>query len=225
MKNTKYKIQDIATSGRWDLINLKDANIPKIKPGQLSLLGLAAQAKKLENFPKELISPEALNCYNGVGETPMHFIASSGDINLIPKELITKENISKPNHDGTTPIHYGAHCLNLHLIPKEFITSENLILKNNHGYSTLDYIIFAETEARCMQNLQERQKHIKKVNNHLNLILSKLDTKTLQEQSKENPLEAVSIAMLKKKKKIIKDELVKRMINEQIIANSQTIDI
>jgi hypothetical protein len=195
---TLQKFAHCAISGNWEDVDLSTINHEQVNQLQLikkhkysNLIGLAAQAKTLHKFPRELINPEGLTKKNHVNETAIHFATDGKQIEYIPQDLLTSENISQCSMDGTSPIHYAIINLCLDKFPTELLTSEVLQKVNKTGLSALDFAVFCENElSKANPNEKRRDQH-KIMYEQVSLIISKMDTEYLTSYTKNTKLSKV----------------------------------
>lgn len=222
-------LNDAAKSGDWSKIDI--STIPKAQvngchygkgPKVTNLIGCAAQAGKLDAFPKELFSQKGLTKANGIGETPMHFAAMNKQLKFIPKEFLTKENLCIPNKDGTTPLHYSLLHVCFDQIPKKFKTPELLKLENNHGFCILDFAIFARKDPTMYASTPTDKEGANKViEDQIKLVLSILDDKTLESYA----LKPVTTTFKETRHDLAKETLLKRKIVRGLSKRNKSIEI
>lgn len=226
---TSKELEAVAISGNWTNVDISKIPLELInnviyilEKRSSNLIGLAAQAGKLDKFPRELITSERLNRQNAMGENAIHFAAESCQIKYIPKELLNKENISTPNHEGTTPIHYSVLYRSLDQFPKELLSPQLLKQKNKGKLSAFDYGIFTVSAMSQGFDTERSLKERKEAIDQIRFISSKLDTKTLQKYLKEKVM-AKDLQTLRNS--YINQELKKRKILKEIAKETNSIEI
>lgn len=232
MQSLNSYLQQITKDGSWESVDIstitaETINLVAYGAGSMktNLIGLAAQHKKLDKFPQNLINKEGLISPNESGETPMHFIASSenSQLDYIPLTMMNEELLLLPNNDGTTPFHYIAYHGNLQKLGKDYLISKNLELTNKNGLTSLDYAIFDlnELSLPLMRKNSAMNKRNIRIESQVRFIVSKLSTNFLKAQLK---LPANS-KFYAKKAKVIKPELTKREVLKDISNPNQCLEI
>jgi len=222
-------LNEAAKSGDWSKIDI--STIPKAQvngchygkgPKVTNLIGCAAQAGKLDTFPKELFSQKGLTKANGIDETPMHFAATHKQLKYIPEEFLTKENLCIANKEGTTPLHYSLLNVCFDQIPKKFKTPELLKLENNNGFCILDFALFAKKDpSMWTPNFEDKDGILKKINDQIKEVLSILDNKTL----KDYALTPVTTGFREARYNLAKETLLKRKIVRELSKKENSIEI
>lgn len=222
-------LNDAAKSGDWSKIDI--STIPKAQitgnhygkgPKVTNLIGCAAQAGKLDTFPKELFSQKGLTKANGIGETPLHFAAINKQLKFIPEEFLTKENFCIPNKDGTTPLHYSLIHVCFDQIPKKFKTPELLKLENNHGFCILDFALFAKKDPSMWAvNFKDKSGILKKIDTQIKEVLSILNDETL----KNYALTPITTGFREARYNLAKETLLKRKIIRGLSKKDKSLEI
>jgi ankyrin repeat protein len=133
-----------AETGDWGEIDMREVTpelINSIRYAEGNLLHIAAGAKKLNHFPKNLITKESMLSGDIHNSSVLHIAAGNNELHVIPKELLTQENLEKQNNGGNTVFHYAAMRGCLKYIPEELLTDRTISLENNSGRNSLDYAL------------------------------------------------------------------------------------
>jgi hypothetical protein len=146
-------LETIAKNGSWESLTqreLSQLTMPVINTTsygtgsmKTNLIGVAAQAHKLNKFPKHLFSQEGLIAANEEKETALHFICHRKQIEHVPTNLLREKDLLQPNKDGSTPLHYLAFHGELHKLEKKFLQSKNLEKPNRYDLTCLDFALAA----------------------------------------------------------------------------------
>ncbi len=232
--NSKY-LETIAKEGTWEeiqpsQISMDEINRVKYGIGSMktNIIGIAAQHKSLNKFPREFYSREGILAKNDNGETPLHFICSRAkcEILCIPKKFITEEIIVTENKDGTTPLHYLSFHGNLKLVEglePNLLRDKNLEKSNKHGLSALDFALLSLKGA--LTNLSypplDKENQRVKIETSLRLILSRVSSKFLKEQL-NLPLDS---KLYKEKSDMVKRELLKRDVIQEIQTKANSLEL
>lgn len=107
------------------------------------LLDYVTLYDNLDNFPKQLLTKEAMNQRNSDGDTVWHIAAGKRLLKDIPKDLFTVEALSQKNKHGNTVWHFATALDGLKDIPKELFTAEVLIKNLNNSDDTVLHIAVA----------------------------------------------------------------------------------
>jgi ankyrin repeat protein len=206
----------IAKNGSWDEIDyskISKGTVNRVFYGLLTkktnLIGIAAQNKKLDKFPKELLNKEGLSCANQDGETALHFICSNNQLKFIPPEFLDEENLLKANNFGTTPINSLCYLGQLSQLPKELISDKTLSADYFKKHSCLDFTLFALEDNSVTAKPERNQEHLKK---QMELIISKLSRKSLEKEL-DSGTESICY---QKKVTLVKKELIQRKLMKEV---------
>jgi hypothetical protein len=215
----------IAKNGSWgeiDVSKISKQTVNKVFYGLLTkkanLIGIAAQNQKLDKFPKDLLNKEGLSCANQDGETTLHFICSNNQLKFVPQEFLDEENLLKANNSGTTPMDILCYHGYLSQLPSKVISDKTLSADYFKKHSCLDFTLFALEDNSVTANPEKNENHLKK---QVELIISKLSKKSLERE----PSVGTESACYKKKVTLVKQELSKRLVIENLNKKSQNIEI
>lgn len=96
----------------------------------------------LADFTKAIqVEPRNRRYFNGQhGETPLHYAALSGNLNLLDEAMKATVEVNTADNDGHTPLYYAISSGNKPYIATSYLIAKNahVNLVNNGGYSLLD---------------------------------------------------------------------------------------
>jgi hypothetical protein len=225
MNESYLYLGTIAKTGSWAEMNystLTKETINKVFYGLLTkktnLIGIAAQNKKLDKFPKELLNKDGLSCANQDGETALHFICSNNQLKYVPPKFLSEENLLKANNSGTTPMDILCYHGYLSQLPEKLISDKTLSADYFKKHSCLDFTLFALEDNLVTANPEKNGDHLKR---QMELIISKLSKKSLERE----PSIGTESACYGKKVKLVKQEISKRLLIENLCKRNQHIEI
>src|SRR5690242_19412159 len=76
------------------------------------------------------LTAETIRIKSSAGNTPLHFAAKKGQIDLIPSHLLSEELFMDRNREGYTPLYLAATHGNLFQVPRRFLTKKTVTISN-----------------------------------------------------------------------------------------------
>jgi hypothetical protein len=216
-RNRKIKIVE------WELLDEEVLAIQDHRGN--SSYHLLAENETLRLIPRHLITLDKMLTENKQGMTPLDILVCNEDPKeLLNNEFFTEEVFFKEKDNIEAPIHAWADGRYWANIPKKFITTKNL--KSKGKETLLKSIISQYGRQAVWYNTNDES--LKKMTDLVRLSVQLGDKKEIQEILKEaESLEKGDTYPngIKKTSTLIKEELTKRKILEEILINEKALEI